>query len=69
MSTTNNYERDSNLKTMGAGTQNLIKIFLMLSFRFLASRHHEVCSLAAPPAVGSGAPLTDLISTGEVKDE
>jgi len=34
----------------------------MLSFRFFASRHQDVCSLAAPPAVGSGAPLTDFIS-------
>ena len=39
----------------------------MLSFRFLASRHQDVCSLAAPPAVGSGAPLTDFISEEEEK--
>ena len=52
----------THLNTIGAGTQNLMRIFLMLSFRFLASRHQDVCSLAAPPSVGSGPPLTDFIS-------
>jgi len=50
------------LNTIGAGTQNLMRIFLMLSFKFFSSKYHEACSLAPPPAVGSGPPIANLIS-------
>jgi hypothetical protein len=40
----------------------LMSIFLMLSRRFLESRHQADCSPTEPPAVGSGAPDTVLIS-------
>lgn len=43
---------------MGEGTQNLTKILWMFSWRLLSSSHHAICSLADPPAVGSGAPDT-----------
>ena len=39
-----------------------MSIFLMLSLRFLASRVQLLCSPQLPPAVGSGAPLTVLMS-------
>ena len=52
------------LNTIGAGTQNLMRIFLMLSCRVLSSRYHEVWSLAEAPAVGSGAPRTMLMGDG-----
>lgn len=52
------------LKTIGAGTQNLISIFLMLSCSAFSSRYHEVWSLADAPAVGSGAPQTELMAEG-----
>lgn len=46
------------LKTMGEGTQNLTRILWMFSCKLLSSNHHAICSLADPPAVGSGAPDT-----------
>lgn len=52
------------LNTIGAGTQNLMRIFLMLSCRVLSSRYQEVWSLAEAPAVGSGAPRTMLMGDG-----
>lgn len=52
------------LKTIGAGTQNLIRIFLILSWRVFSSKYQEVWSLAEAPAVGSGAPHTELIADG-----
>ena len=48
----------THLKTIGAGTQNLMRIFLMLSWRVFSSKYQEVWSLAEAPAVGSGAPHT-----------
>lgn len=52
------------LNTIGAGTQNLISILLMLSCRVLSSRYHQVWSVAEAPAVGSGAPHTVLMAVG-----
>lgn len=52
------------LKTIGAGTQNLIKIFLMLSCNVFSSKYQDVWSMAEAPAVGSGAPHTELIADG-----
>ena len=40
-----------------------MSIFLMLSLRFLESRHQAESSSREPPAVGSGAPASALIST------
>lgn len=54
----------SYLKTIGAGTQNLIKIFLILSCNALSSRYQDVWSFTEAPAVGSGAPHTELIAEG-----
>lgn len=36
----------------------------MLSCRAFSSKYHEVWSLADAPAVGSGAPQTELIADG-----
>ena len=44
------------LSTIGDGTQNLTKIFLIFSCKVFSSKHHEVCSFVDAPAVGSGAP-------------
>lgn len=52
------------LKTIGAGTQNLIRIFLMLSCNVFSSRYQEVWSTADAPAVGSGAPHTEFMAEG-----
>ena len=41
------------LNTIGVGTQNLIRVFLMFSCKADSSKHHVVCSLAEGPAVGS----------------
>ena len=41
------------LKTIGEGTQNLTRVFLMFSCNVFSSKHHDVCSLADGPAVGS----------------
>lgn len=49
---------------MGAGTQNLISIFLMLSWSVFSSRYQEVWSWADAPAVGSGAPQYVLMALG-----
>jgi hypothetical protein len=49
---------ETDLNTIGAGTQNLMSIFLMLSWSVFSSKYHDVCSLAEAPAVGSGAPHT-----------
>lgn len=57
-------EINSYLKTMGAGTQNFIKIFLMFPCRALTSKYQDVWSLAEAPAVGSGAPQTEFITEG-----
>lgn len=46
------------LNTVGEGTQNLMRILRMFSCSVFSSRHHDVCSLADAPAVGSGAPHT-----------
>lgn len=43
--------------TKGEGTQNLIKLFLILLCNVFSSKNHVVCSLTDAPAVGSGAPL------------
>lgn len=50
------------LKTTGDGTQNFISVFLTFSWSVDSSKHHEVCSLAEGPAVGSGAPWYLLMS-------
>ena len=52
----------TSLNTMGAGTQNLMSIFLMFSLRFFESRQCAACSSAEPPSVGSGAPCVALMS-------
>ena len=50
---TNNSENKNYLKTMGDGTQNLMSVFLIFSWRVVSSKHQVVCSLADGPAVGS----------------
>jgi len=45
------------LITIGDGTQNLIKLFLILLCNVFSSKNHVVCSFIDAPAVGSGAPL------------
>lgn len=52
------------LNTMGAGTQNLTKILLILLCKVFSSRNHDVYSYAEAPAVGSGAPQVALIWLG-----
>ena len=46
-------ENHTYLNTIGEGTQNLTRVFLMFSCSVASSRHHDVCSLADGPAVGS----------------
>lgn len=41
------------LNTIGEGTQNLTRVFLMFSCSVASSKHQDVCSLADGPAVGS----------------
>jgi len=41
------------LNTMGEGTQNFMRVFLMFSWSVVLSRHQAVVSLADGPAVGS----------------
>ena len=56
------------LKTMGEGTQNLTRVFLIFSCRVSGSKHHEVCSLAEGPAVGSRKRKTKKEKNYEVKE-
>lgn len=58
------FEKVKYLKTIGAGTQNLMRIFLMLSWSVFSSRYQEVWSWAEAPAVGSGAPQYVLMALG-----
>lgn len=54
----------SHLNTIGAGKQNFINIFLILSCSVFSSRYQFVRSFADAPAVGSGAPHTVFIAVG-----
>lgn len=54
----------SYLNTIGAGTQNLTNILLILLCKVFSSRNHDVYSYAEAPAVGSGAPQVAFIWLG-----
>ena len=58
----NFFHQTTYLNTMGDGTQNLMRVFLMFSWRVVSSKHQVVCSLADGPAVGSTEAIFEVRS-------